>query len=118
MLFVVIAVALAVPAAFGVPGRGIVRRMLSSRPLQIVALGSYGIYLYHLAMISFVYYVTGAKLGIAGAVFPGRTNFPFVVMTFFVAVLTGACATASYLLVERPFLRWRRPARREASVRA
>jgi peptidoglycan/LPS O-acetylase OafA/YrhL len=116
VLFVVFAVALAVPAALGLQNRGLVRRILSCRPVQIVALGSYGIYLYHFAMIRFLYNVTGAEFGAAGVIFPGRTNFPFVVMAFFTAVLTGACATASYLLVERPFLRWRRPSRHPTRV--
>jgi peptidoglycan/LPS O-acetylase OafA/YrhL len=111
VLFVLIAIALAVPATFGPPGKGLFRRVVESRTLRWVALGSFGIYLYHLPMIQLVYDVTGAERAGFGTVFPHGFDYPFVLMVVLSGIATGLCAAASYVLVERPFLRRKRPRR-------
>jgi peptidoglycan/LPS O-acetylase OafA/YrhL len=106
---------LALPAVFGQPGRGLIRRMIESRPLQLVGLISFGIYLYHQPMITFVYDLAGAKHVFGGTKFPNGPDFPFPVMVVMVALATAACATASYVLVEARFLRRKhRPAKTAA----
>jgi peptidoglycan/LPS O-acetylase OafA/YrhL len=109
LLFVVIAVTLAIPAAFGERGKGIVRRALESRPMQIVALGSFGIYLYHLSMIKLVYWLTGAEHVPGNVIYPHGPDYPFVVMFVLAAIATGIAAALSYRFVEAPFLRRKRP---------
>jgi peptidoglycan/LPS O-acetylase OafA/YrhL len=50
-LLALIAVALLLPATFGDPTRGFVRRVLSSRVLGYLGMISYGIYLWHFAVL-------------------------------------------------------------------
>jgi peptidoglycan/LPS O-acetylase OafA/YrhL len=104
-LFFVCVVCLALPAVFGEAGRGVIRRVLSSRPLQLVGLVSFGLYLYHQPAIKFVYDVTGAQRSFLTTVFPDGPDIPFVVMLLLCAIAALACATASYVFVESPFLR-------------
>ena len=50
-LLALIAVALLLPALFGDPGRGLVRRLLANRVLVYLGLISYGAYLWHFAVL-------------------------------------------------------------------
>jgi peptidoglycan/LPS O-acetylase OafA/YrhL len=100
-LYTVVATALILPVVFGVPGRGLPGRLLASRPLRFLGLVSYGIYLYHLAIVNKVQRWLGASL-------PSGFAVHFVVYLALAFVLATACATASYNLIERPALRLKR----------
>jgi peptidoglycan/LPS O-acetylase OafA/YrhL len=50
-LLALIGVGLLVPALFGDPGRGLVRRVLASRVLTFLGMISYGVYLWHFAVL-------------------------------------------------------------------
>ncbi|MGY2051053.1 acyltransferase family protein [Methylobacterium sp. JK268] len=83
---------------------------LSWRPLVYVGRISYGVYLYHVIVL----YMLGIN---EAAVSPGSVPYGTILLA---VALTGAIAIASYELVERPLLRWRRlvlprPALREAA---
>lgn len=83
---------LVLPAVFGNPARGWVRPLLASRPMAFLGLISYGLYLWHAAVIEVVMRYAGWQLW----------NAPY--LPFFVAVLLGvvAVSTLTYRLVERP----------------
>jgi peptidoglycan/LPS O-acetylase OafA/YrhL len=116
-LWLVMVVALAVPAVFGRENGGVIRHLLGSRPLQLVGLISFGIYLYHQAVITWVYNVTGAERGFLTMTFPHGPDYPFPVLVVICLALTMAVATASYLIVEAPFLRRKaRPPRERGTV--
>lgn len=95
-LLAVMGVALLLPAMFGDPGRGAVRRLLRNRVLTYLGMISYGLYLWHFAVL----------------VQLERWNFQSVAAdlgawVWFPAALLGGTllATVSYYLVEVPFLR-------------
>jgi peptidoglycan/LPS O-acetylase OafA/YrhL len=93
-LIEVVAVGLLLPAMFGNPRRGLVRRLLANRALLYVGMVSYGVYLWHLAVLE--------QLGRWGFDdVAGRTSFWWFCVTLPVAL---GLATLSYYLVERPFL--------------
>jgi peptidoglycan/LPS O-acetylase OafA/YrhL len=69
---------------------GAVARLLSVRPLVLLGVVSYGVYLWHFPIDVFV---TPARMGISG--------LPLMGVQF---ALTVAMATASYVFVERPIL--------------
>jgi peptidoglycan/LPS O-acetylase OafA/YrhL len=110
-LYTVIATALILPVVFGQPGRGFSGRLLASRPLRFLGLVSYGIYLYHLAVVNKVQRWLGASL-------PSGFAVHFLVYLGLGFVGATALATASYYLVERPALRFKRlvPSRSPAAV--
>jgi peptidoglycan/LPS O-acetylase OafA/YrhL len=89
-----IAVGLLLPGMFGDPSRGLVRRILRNRALLYVGMVSYGVYLWHLAILEQL----------------GRWNFESVAgrtsILWFAVVLPASVvlATLSYYLIERPFL--------------
>jgi peptidoglycan/LPS O-acetylase OafA/YrhL len=99
-LYTLVATALVLPAVFTLPGRGLVGKLLASRPLRYLGLVSYGIYLYHLAIVSKLQIWLGTRLS---------GGFAIHFAAYFVLALAGATAiaTASYYLVERPALRLR-----------
>jgi peptidoglycan/LPS O-acetylase OafA/YrhL len=99
-LYALVGLGLLVPAIFGDPRRGLIRRVLGWRVLLWLGLISYGIYLWHQAVLTQAYewglpqsdwgihpYLVWSGLGFAGAV---------------------AMATLSYYLVERPALSLKR----------
>jgi peptidoglycan/LPS O-acetylase OafA/YrhL len=99
ILYGVIALGVVLPAVFGAPNRGVVRRILAGRVLLYVGMVSYAGYLLEFAVLS--------QLGRwhFGS-FAGRTS-PYV---WFVVpyVLTVALASVSWYAFERPVLRLKR----------
>ncbi len=89
----VVAIGLVLPAVFGEPTRGWVRRVLGFPPLLWVGLVSYGFYLWHLAVIE--------KLQDGG--WDDKLGLPL----FILAALAGSLAIAavSWYCLERPILR-------------
>ena len=93
-LIELIAIGLLLPAMFGDPQRGVVRRILRNRALLFVGMISYGIYLWHLAIL---YQMGRWGFGSVG----GKTTIVWFAVAFPVAVVF---ATVSYYAIERPFL--------------
>jgi peptidoglycan/LPS O-acetylase OafA/YrhL len=98
ILFGVVAALLLLPAVFDDGGLGIPRRILANPVLAWLGLISYGIFLYNWPV------VVALDRGGVTDWWPGA---PFLVLTSMTAVITVACATASYYLVERPILRFK-----------
>jgi peptidoglycan/LPS O-acetylase OafA/YrhL len=69
------------------------RRWLRFRPLCVVGLVSYGLYLWHLPV-----FIVVADFGL---------RWPGAVRVMVAFTLTAAATTASWILVERPFNRWK-----------
>jgi peptidoglycan/LPS O-acetylase OafA/YrhL len=88
--------AVVLPAIFGDFTRGWVRRLLGNRVLLYIGLISYGIFLYHFAVLTQL-----ERWGLTDAV---RGRWP--ALLWLVAGLAGSVlvATVSYYVVERPFL--------------
>lgn len=86
---------LVAPAVFGRQDRGGLRRFLTNRVVAWVGLVSYGIYLWHEAVIDWYLQLTE----------PVAFNSSFIEMTAFMVAITAALAAASYYAVERPALR-------------
>ena len=84
------AVALLLPAVFGDPNRGVVRRLLGNRVLLWIGLVSYGVYLWHVAIMS--------KLG-------DLVDLGAVPFTAIALGLTLIAAAASFYGIERHALR-------------
>lgn len=100
----VFAFALLLPAVFGDPSRGMVRKLLGNRVLLWIGLVSYGLYLWHAAIIS--------KLVDLGAM-DGLSSFEFIAIALSLSLLAAA---ASFYGVERHALRLgRRLSRRRRS---
>lgn len=95
------------PAIFGGRGRGLPHRLLRAAPVAWVGLVSYGVYLWHLAVVEFValpadpQHFSASGLNLLGAIHQFRTPVLYVVTV----ALTLAIAALSYYLVELPFLR-------------
>jgi peptidoglycan/LPS O-acetylase OafA/YrhL len=114
LLYGLFALFLLLPAVFGPPRRGMIRRGLQSPPMVGLGVVSYGVYLWHQAW--------GQEfLGWTHAIF--RVAFPE--MLGVVLALSVATAAASYLAAERPILRlkdhlgwWRGSRRGPASAGA
>ena len=103
LMMAVVATALLVPGVFRSAEGGPVRRVLALPAVQFVGLVSYGIYLWHEAVIELVQDVLDRPM------FTG--DFPTLLLASF--VLSVLVAGASYVIVERPALRlkdrqWRR----------
>lgn len=94
LLYVAFAVLLVAPAVFTGDGGGWPRRLLARRELMLLGLVSYGIFLYHLPLVLAFQHVADRPGG-------------FVLITLLTLAVSTAAATASYLLVERPLLRYK-----------
>jgi peptidoglycan/LPS O-acetylase OafA/YrhL len=99
LMYGLFAVAFVVPAVFGDQTRGLVRRFMATRVLLFVGLVSYGIFLWHLAV-----------LGQLQRWHFGRIDFIHPYLSWTLAALLGATAiaTVSYYALERPAMRLRR----------
>ena len=100
-LYSLVALGLILPAIFSEPGRGFAGRVLANRVLAYIGLISYGMYLYHLAVIRQVDSWLGAPLD---------APLGIRIATYALLGLAGATliATVSYYVVERPALRLKR----------
>lgn len=93
VLYGVFALLLLLPAVFGPPGRGLVRRLLASRVLSLVGLVSYGLYLWHQLVIAEV----------QKAVHSWRVlSSPYPQFAAVVLGVALAVSALTYLAVERP----------------
>jgi peptidoglycan/LPS O-acetylase OafA/YrhL len=97
----VVAVALIVPAVFAWERRGAVRRLLAWRPLLYIGLVSYGIYLWHHALVTKI--ATGISGWMTDTLGLG-VEARFVVLFVLGGAAATAVASASYHLLERPIL--------------
>jgi len=93
VLQAIFALALILPAVFGNPERGAVRRLLGNRILLWVGLVSYGLYLWHAAIIAKL-----ARLGALDAFSP----VAFLALALALSLLIAA---VSFYAIERPALR-------------
>ena len=99
LLLTAIAALVLLPAVFGDPRRGFVRRVLGWRPLLFFGLVSYGVYGYHLAVI-----IQLVQWGYDGEAF-GNPWLGWLIVTIPASV---AIAAVSYYVVERPALSLKR----------
>ncbi len=81
-----------VPAVFGPQGSGLIRKSLQLRPIVLIGVVSYGVYLWHEAWIQMFVSWTHDSL----------FNIPLLELLLTVTALSIASATLSYVLVERP----------------
>jgi peptidoglycan/LPS O-acetylase OafA/YrhL len=95
-----VALGLFLPAVFGTPGRGFVRRLLGTPALIWIGTVSYGLYLWHLAVLQQV-----ANWGIPGDIGVSTGLGGMFVWGFFCLVPALALAAASWYGIERPLLR-------------
>jgi peptidoglycan/LPS O-acetylase OafA/YrhL len=99
----VISLTMLIPAVFGPPDKGLVRRTLRWRPIALLGVISYSFYLYHLVVIE-EYVARSDKLDPIGFLDWTQVSLLSWEMAEIVAVtfaIATALATASYLLVER-----------------
>lgn len=106
ILFTLAAGAILVPVVFG--SGGAIRRLLSTRALGFVGLVSYGMYLWHHPLEAWLTNTRGP--GMPTATGPGIQHWfggHQLTLTYFVitVALSMAIGTASYYVVELPFLR-------------
>lgn len=98
-LYGVFGFAMVVPGVFGPQDRGLPRRLLQLRPLALIGVVSYGVYLWHEAWMTMWFKWTSDRL----------FTVPWPDLLGAVTALAVVSATASYVLIERPILRRKRP---------
>jgi peptidoglycan/LPS O-acetylase OafA/YrhL len=108
-LLTVFAASLIVPAAFAWERRDAVRRLLARRALLYLGLVSYGIYLWHYAIVQHVSFRTRDWMVDTLGLGPSAR---FVVLLAVGMAGSVAIASVSYYVVERPFLSLKRLVRR------
>lgn len=104
-LYGVAAAFLLLPPVFGDRNRGLIRAGLASRPARWLGEVSYGVYLWHLALMTVLVRVLDLRIFQGG----------FAVLFPLTAVAATAVAAVSYRLVERPLLVRVRSPRRSSS---
>jgi peptidoglycan/LPS O-acetylase OafA/YrhL len=116
VLFGLVSFFFVLPAMISDGSGGLPRRILAWRWLAWIGLISYGIYLWHLPILSMLWRLpilaTLGKLTGVGVV-SRSPGVWFVALFTLTVAIAGSCATLSYYFVERPLLRykdWRRSA--------
>ncbi|HZT67422.1 MAG TPA: acyltransferase [Acidimicrobiales bacterium] len=104
-LYGLFALLLLIPAVFGPQDRGLVRRALAWRPVALIGVVSYGIYLWHQGVVTELFSWTGRKM----------FHIPAPTLLWATVGLSTAVAAVSYAGVERWFLRLK-PGRRPAAA--
>jgi peptidoglycan/LPS O-acetylase OafA/YrhL len=94
-VFPLAAALIVLPVALDPFGGGL-RRVLRSRPLVMIGAISYGIYLWHLTAIRWT------REWIANGSIPRSA----LLQAFLVVGITALAATFSFVVVERPLMRW------------
>jgi peptidoglycan/LPS O-acetylase OafA/YrhL len=95
-LYATIAIALVVPAVVGNPGRGLVRRLLAHPVLSWLGLVSYGVFLWHLTILSLL-----DRWGFRGH----EPVHPYLAWPLAGLLIAAVVAAASWYWLERPALR-------------
>jgi peptidoglycan/LPS O-acetylase OafA/YrhL len=106
-LFPLAAALIVLPIALEPAGGGL-RAVLRSVPFVAVGTVSYGIYLWHLIVIRWT------QVWIGDGTIPRSA----ALQTVLVLAITGVIATLSYLVVERPLMRWSRQFSRRSRIAA
>ena len=106
-LYGLFAFLIVLPAVFGAQDQGWGRRLLQLRPVMLIGVCSYGIYLWHQAGVTLFLRWTGDRL----------FSVPFWPLTLAVIGLAVLAAGISYVVVERPILSGRTPGGRPAGMR-
>jgi peptidoglycan/LPS O-acetylase OafA/YrhL len=99
----VVALGLVLPAVFGNPRAGVLRRFLGAKVLLWVGLVSYAVYLWHVAVLRKLYEWKWPQEVIHDTGLPA-----FVVWTAMALAIVLAIAAASYYAIERPALSLKR----------
>ena len=99
-LYGVFAFFLLLPAVFGPQDRGSIRRLLQTWPMVSLGVISYGIYIWHLDLITDFITWTGYNA-------VSQYTMPYWQMFLGVLALAVAFSTVSYFGLERPILRWK-----------
>jgi peptidoglycan/LPS O-acetylase OafA/YrhL len=107
-LYTPIAVCVVLPAIWGDPGHGIVRRLLGWRPILFLGKVSYGIFLYQGLAI-----VLTLRWGLRDIVVPHLSYALWYLVTL---ALSTVFATISWYALESPVLRLKRRVRREPAT--
>jgi peptidoglycan/LPS O-acetylase OafA/YrhL len=97
LLYLGIAGLVVLPLVFGDQRRGLVRRGLASPPARFLGEISYGLFLFHMVVLTAGYPAVGLR--------PFSGNLVLVFMGTW--LIGAACATVVYVAVERPVRRWR-----------
>jgi peptidoglycan/LPS O-acetylase OafA/YrhL len=100
-LYTLVALGLIVPAILAEPGRRLVGRILANRVLSYLGLISFGIYLYHFAVVKQLDDWLGHRIG-------GPAELRFLIHALLAVAAASAIASLSYYVVERPALRLKR----------
>ncbi|MEA2455994.1 MAG: hypothetical protein QOI45_2256 [Thermoleophilaceae bacterium] len=100
------AVLFVAPALFGDSSKGFVRRALGFTPIAWLGLVSYALYLYHLTVAEFLMLPADDHFSQPGLGLLDDVHFAAAPIMFLLTLaVSGALATASWYLVELPFLR-------------